>query len=137
MNKINPYSSVPMTCEPLPTNPQSPKNSRTRSGGERRTISTRSPTVTPPNPDPRIAPATRNGGRPLGPRPIAMPPMTGPTAPEPRTTHSGPPPLRPHRVAHGGLRPKPIAQRAPREAHRDGHDRQPEEDRVGVPIGHP
>ena len=75
-----------MTCDPLPTSPYRPKNSPSCSGGERRTISTRSATWTPPSPLPRIAPASRNSTSPGVPgTPSEMPPRTSPTAHDPRT----------------------------------------------------
>ena len=93
---------------------------RSRSGGDRRIIRTRSATVTPPSPS-RGSPRRRGTGRarPV-PNPIAIPPSTSPTAHDASTVIERP------------LRTDPVAQPAPDEAHRDRDDRQPEQDRVGV-----
>ena len=70
-----------MTCEPFPTSPYSPKNSPSFSGGESRTIRTRSETCTPPSPLPRTAPARRNIANPTVPAmPSETPPTTSPNA---------------------------------------------------------
>src|SRR4051812_46982415 len=64
-NTMVPYTTWPTTCDALPTSPYTPKNSPTRAGGESRTMNTRSETWTPPRPEPRIAPASRNSAIPI------------------------------------------------------------------------
>ena len=89
-NTITPYSSWPMTCEPLPTSPYSPKNSPSRSGGDSRIMNTRSATWTPPSPLPRIAPAMTNVAMPavVPLNPSEATPSNRPTTHETRTAIS-------------------------------------------------
>ena len=103
-----------MTCEPLPTSPYSPKNSPSRSGGDSRTMSTRSATWTPPRPLPRIAPATRK---------IAMPGVV-PLSPSDDDAQQQPDDPRREDRDQRPLRAEPVDQLAPAEARDDRHDRQ-------------
>ena len=114
-----------MTWEPLPTSPYSPKNSPIRSGGDSRTISTRSATVTPPRPEPRIAPATRNGAQPGRAEAERDPADDEPDRPRGEDDRAA--------SASG---PSRSAEPAPHEAHRDGDHGQPEQDDVGRRVGH-
>ena len=99
---VTPYSSWPMTCEPLPTSPYSPKNSPSRSGGESRTMNTRSATWTPPRPLPRIAAGEQEQRR-SRPAP-SMPSETAPSdePDRPRRQHDHQRPLRPRAGRRAG-----------------------------------
>ena len=62
VDTMAPYSSGPVTALNFPAIPYRPKNSPTLSGGDSRSINTRSDVQTPPSPAPSSAPPIRNVG---------------------------------------------------------------------------